>query len=149
MLLGRCRAALSPSFSFSVFSEARLILFLIWNSPSLSRNTTGVPTSYMCTLLQLSIFFLLHVGLHSHTFNLEYSCPFSLFPQLLLSSPYSDFLDLDNDSDLERNVSGIQGAWESVLPPPSTCLSGNQRDKVQKHLESCAVEHVSFPCLWT
>ena len=72
------RTALPTSVSFSVFSEARQILFLIWNSPSLSRNTTGVPTNYMCTLLQLSIFVLLHVGLHSHTFNLEYSCPFSL-----------------------------------------------------------------------
>lgn len=73
----------------------------------------------------------------------------SLFPQLLLLSPYSYFLDLDNDSDLDRNVSGFQGAWESVLPPPGTCLSGNQRDKAQKHLESFAVEHISFPCLWT
>lgn len=100
-------------------------------------------------LLQFSINFVFHVVLHSHTqswiFLLSISC--SLFPPsllLLFSPPYSDFLDLDGASDLERDMSGSAGAWGWVVPLPNFCLSGSHSDKAQNHVGLHVVEHLSF-----
>lgn len=153
MLPGRYRAALFPSVSFGVSRESRQRLFVL--KSHLSKSPTSVLTSCMwCSFTTLYFFLISCWSPFSYpTLNIFVvsllRCLSLFLPLLLISPPYSNRLHLGSDSDLARHLSAREGAWGSVVPPPSTCLSGKRSDKAQKHLGQCVVEHISCLCLWT
>lgn len=144
MLLGRYRAAVLPSVSFAVSREPRQRLFCFRN-PSFK-------VYYWCSAFRQVVHGVLsHISLFLPYFmlvsifipNLEYFLLFlffSLFSFLLLS-PYSDHLDLDTVSDLERDLSELEGAWGTVVPPPRTCLSGNWGQSTEDSRTVCGWAH--------
>lgn len=63
---------------------------------------------------------------------------------LFLTLPHSDFLYLNNDSDLETDLSRLEGSWGSIIFPPNSCLPGSYSEKTQKHLGLCVIEDIDF-----